>query len=159
LSYCIIYRGNSMYHNLINLGKLLLLFCVSLILVSGCSYATSDEYDENRVNTILYNIKQAFNNHDIDGLMIYFHHDYLHNGQSKLQIEQVWLDRMAQYLLIDFQNIDIDVHGDAALVTFTMVLQTQHETVNYDEPDSHGDLSFFEYIDSDWYVYGNQHYK
>jgi len=141
--------------------KLLYLAVLAVILVlvtTGCQHSTHLNYAETRINDILYNIRQAFNNHDIDALMTYFHYDYLHDGYNKWEIEQVWLDRMAEYLLIDFQNVQIDVYRDEAVVSFTMKLQNQTEAVYYTEPAAHGDLSFFYHNNYDWYVYGNRHY-
>lgn len=133
-----------------------LFLCVSAMLTIGCRSTTSDNYDETRINAIMYNVKKAFNDHDIDVLMQYIHFDYLHNGQSRWEIRELWLDRMSEYVLVDFQSINIDVHNDTAVVSFTMKLQKPDETVYSDEPNAHGDLSYFIYENSDWYVYGNQ---
>lgn len=131
---------------------------VLVILSAGCKRTTSPYYDEDRIDHILYNLKRAFNDHDIDAFMQYFHYDYLHKGQSRWLIEQVWLNRMGEYLLIDFQDIEIEVDGDEAIVYFTMKLQNQQETVYTLEPEANGDISYFFYDGYDWRIYGNQRY-
>jgi len=88
--------------------------------------------------------------------MNYFHTDYLHKGQTRWMMREVWLDRMAEYLLIDFQNISISVQNSNAVVTFTMKLQKENQTVFSDEPAAHGDISYFIYDNYDWSVYGDQ---
>ncbi len=132
-----------------------IVFVINMLII-GCKSPTSDNYDETRINAIMYNIEKAYNDHDIDTLMQYIHIDYLHNGQSRWEIRELWLDRMNEYLVVDFQSINIDVHNDRATVSFTMKLQNPDETVYSDEPNTHGDLSYFIYDNSDWYVYGNQ---
>ncbi len=140
------------------LNRFSMLMCIlTCFLLLSCKDTTSASYDESRINEIMYNVENAFNNHDIDALMLNFSSEYLHNGQAKWEIEEVWLNRMGQYLLIDFQNIEIDVHDDEAMVSFRMKLTNATETVYIDEPATHGDLSYFFYNNSDWVVYGNQH--
>jgi hypothetical protein len=138
---------------------ILLGILIILTLLCGCKDTTAVEYDKTRINNILYNIERAFNDHDIDALMSYYHVDFLHKGQSRWAIREVWLNRMGEYLLIDFQNISISVHDDNAVVSFTMKLIKQNETVFSDEPDAHGDASYFFYDNYDWRVYGNQLYS
>lgn len=130
-----------------------------MILSIGCNKITSPSYDEDRINNILYDMKQAFNNHDIDAFMQYFHYDYLHEGQNRWLMRQIWLGRMGEYLLLDFQDVEIEVYNDEAIVYFTLKLQNQTETVYTDEPAASGDLSYFRYVSYDWYLYGNQLYK
>jgi len=137
--------------------RLLVLVCVlSGFMFFSCQDTTSSSYDETRLNEIMYNIKSAFNDHDIDALMQYYDSAYLHDGQSKWEIREVWLDRMAQYLLIDFQSIEVDVQNDRAMVIFRMKLTNATSVVYSDEPQTNGDLSYFSYDNSDWKVFGNQ---
>lgn len=134
-------------------------FIIALMMLSiGCNKTTSPYYDEDRINSILYNMKQAFNDHDIEAFMQYFHYDYLHEGQNRWLMRQIWLDRMGEYLLLDFQNVEIEVYNNEAIVYFTLKLQNQSETVYTVEPAASGDLSYFIYNSYDWYIYGNQHY-
>jgi hypothetical protein len=128
----------------------------AVFLLTGCPHATSADYDESRINSILYDVETAFNNHDIDALMLPFYYNYLHNGMVLWEVREVWLDRMSTYQLMDLQNINITVVDDKATVTFTMKLQNSTETIYTEEPASNGDLSYFFYDGSDWYVCGNQ---
>jgi hypothetical protein len=129
---------------------------VCLFLLTACPHATNLNYDEHRINSILYDVNKAFNDHDIDALMIPFHQNYLHSGMALWEVRELWLDRMARYQLMDLQNVNITVNNDKAIVTFTMKLQSSTETVYTDEPATHGDLSYFWNDGNDWYVYGNQ---
>jgi hypothetical protein len=148
-----------MTKNRANIHALLLIIFVlpvCLFLLTGCPHATDPSYDEHRINTILYDVKKAFNDHDIDALMLPFSSAYLHSGIALWEVREVWLDRMSSYLLMDLQNINITVDDDKATVSFTMKLQNPTETVYTEEPTTHGDLSYFRYDGSDWQVYGNQ---
>ena len=131
---------------------------LALIMLSlGCSRTTSPHFSEERINNILYNMKKAYNDFDIDTFMQYFHYDYLHNGFNRWMIEQLWLNRMGEYQSIDFQNIIIEVDYNRAIVYFTMQLQNQYETVYTVEPQANGDISYFVFDNYDWRVFGNQH--
>ena len=132
---------------------LCLLLCFMLF---SCKKTTSTNYDETRITEIMYNMESAFNNHDIDALMAFFSNSYLHKGQSRMVIREVWLDRMATYLLVDFENITIDQHNDEAVVSFRMKLSNSTSTIYSDEPSTHGDISYFCYDNETWKVYGNQ---
>lgn len=141
------------------ISRYAVLLALALILLSaGCNRTTSPYYDEDRINDMFYQLERAFNDHDIDAFMQYFHYDYLHKGQTRWLIEQVWQNRMGEYLLIDFQDIEIVVEGDEAIVYFTMKLQNQQETVYTLEPEANGDISYFIYDSYDWYIFGNQRY-
>lgn len=143
--------GNLRY----KMGLLMLVIWVNLVLVS-CKETTSSNYDEARINEVLYNIESAYNDHDIDALLLNFSPDFRHDGQNLWEIREMWLDRMAEFSLIDFQDIEIDIHGDLATVSFRMKLISQTQTLYSDEPATHGDLSYFVYEDSDWSILGNQ---
>jgi hypothetical protein len=138
------------------------LLCLALLIVSltltGCPPPTSSYYDESRIENIMYNIKRAFNDHDIYALMQYIHPEYLHDGMNRWEVRELWLDRMSEHLLIDFQNVQIVIDDENAYVGFTMKLINEFETTYSEEPQAHGDLSYFLYDHGDWYVYGNRHY-
>lgn len=138
-----------------NYSLILLLVIMLVFLFSGCKESSSS-YDKTRINDILYNVEIAFNDHDIDALLLNFSPDFRHNGQNLWEIREMWLDLMAEYSLIDFQDIEIDVHGNLATVGFRMKLISQTQTLYSDEPAAHGDLSYFVYEDSDWKILGNQ---
>jgi hypothetical protein len=132
----------------------ILLLCLFALL--SCHNSTSISWDESRIHTILYNIERAYNDHDIDALMNHVHFDYLHKGMPRWRVRELWLDRMSEYPLIDFLNVRINLLDDRATVSFTMKLVSPDATVYTDEPADNGDLSYFAYINSDWYVYGNR---
>jgi hypothetical protein len=135
---------------------LAVVFCLSAMLFAGCLETTSPDNDEYEINDVMYKIKDAFINHDINTLMLNIHTDYLHNGMSRWEMRELWLDRMAEFLLIDFQDIQIDIQDNKAVVSFTMKLQKANETIYSDEPDAHGDISYLIRDAGTWSVYGNQ---
>lgn len=145
-------------NSLINVCRLIMLVIIFIGMLSGCKSTSSQDYNVSRINTILYNVRRAFNEHDIDTLMSHIHLNYLHKGQSRWAIREVWLNRMSNYQIIDFLNVAIFVDGNSARVEFTMKLQNADETVYTNEPNQNGDLSFFIYDNYDWSVYGNQFY-
>jgi len=126
--------------------------------LTGCPPPTASYYDESRIENILYNIKRAFNNHDIYALMQHIHPDYLHDGMNRWEVRELWLDRMSEYLLFDFVNVQIVIDDEDAYVGFTMKVINEFETTYSDEPQAHGDLSYFLYDHGDWSVYGNRYY-
>lgn len=123
----------------------------------SCKQTTSSDYDRDRIEQILYDIRLAYERNEIDVVMTYFNEDFKHDGQRKWQIEQVWLDRRSEYPLLEFQDVSIDIRSDIAIVSFTMKLEKSGQIVYSDEPAAHGDLSYFSYLDDGWQVYGNQH--
>jgi hypothetical protein len=132
-----------------------MLILLSLMLFS-CKDKISTNFDETRITEIMYNMQSAFNNHDIDDFMSHFSSGYLHDGQGLIAIREVWLNRMAEYLLVDFLDVTVDQNEDRAVVSFRMKLANADTTIYSDEPATHGDVSYFIYENSSWQIYGNQ---
>ncbi len=128
------------------------------LLLTGCPVTTSPYYNESRIRDILNYMERAFNEHDIDAMMRYIHPEYLHDGMNRWQVRELWLDRMAEFLLLDFENVQVVIDDEDAYVSFTMKLMKEYETVYSNEPSAHGDCSYFIYDHGDWSVYGNQYY-
>ncbi len=133
------------------------LLSLLMLISASCTPPTNTSYDKEQIRQILTNIKLAYEQHDIDGIMQYYNSSFLHNGMHTWQAEELWLDRMSEYPYIDFEDITIELDVDDAVATFTMKLQNPEETVYSDEPQDNGDTSYFVYEDDKWQVFGNQH--
>jgi len=132
------------------------LIAMLVLLAGGCKQSTENEANEYEINSLYDSIRNAFAEHDIDAFLQKVHPQYLHNGMARLGLRELWLDRMAKYQLIDFQEIKIDLNEDEALVSFTLKLQSATETVYFPEPETHGDISYLLKTEQGWSIYGNQ---
>ena len=97
-------------------------------------------------------IKVSFNLGELDGIMQNYHPDFLHNTDSFTFEEIVWQERLNQYVLINFEDIEIELHDNFANVSFTMKLD---EDV-FNEPEDHGDVSHFYREFDGWKICGNE---
>jgi len=130
---------------------------IGCLLLLSCDTHDKEYYDKVRIKDILALIETEFSNRDIDALMNHYHLEFLNNGTVRWEEREIWQDRMASYLLIDFQNIDIQLDGDRATVSFQLKLMAAGHTDYYNEPAEHGDISYFIYDNGNWRIYGNQH--
>ncbi len=123
--------------------------------LSGCG-TDNKNYDRMRIEQVLYEVKRAYNMHDIDKLMFNFHYDFLHNGMYKNQVRDLWLDRMAEWQDMDYYQVEIEINGEHAVVSFRLRFESPGDIQFYNEPQDNGDLSYFYYAYGDWRIYGNQ---
>ena len=146
-------------HKNLSLLKIFIFASVLCLLVIGCKQTTSSSYDKDQINQILYNVRLAYEQNDIDGVMQYYHTSFLHNGQSLWQIREVWQNRRSEYPLLEMQNVSIKIEADEAVVSFTMKLIKPGQIVYSNEPADNGDLSYYLYDNEKWQIWGNQQSK
>ena len=114
------------------------------VLMFSCDVSSPKEADKTEILDILDSIKDSFNQVDMPGIMQNYHPDFWHNTDSYAFEEIVWQDRLAQYYLIDFSEITIDLQGGFATANFIMTLyDDKGGSVVSQEPDDHGDISYF----------------
>lgn len=131
------------------------LLCVAMI-TSSCNWMDPDNSSRTEIREILYNLERNYNWGDITSFMDKHHPDYLHKGRYRWQARELWLDRMAQYSLINISVIYIDIAGDYATVNMTINLMSAEGDQTLHEPANSGDISYFYYDDTKWSIYGNQ---
>lgn len=130
-----------------------------MLMLCSCESSDSDTIAQREIRDILYDVSSDFNLHIMDGIMEHLHIDYLHNGMNSYNFNMLWLDRMAEYSLLEIEVLYIDLNGDTAIVhsnnKFTSSTGT-HEIQIFKEPDDSGDISYFRRENGVWYIYGNQ---
>jgi hypothetical protein len=122
------------------------------VLLFSCDVSSPEDADKAEILDILDAIKVSFNQFDLDGIMENYHPDFLHNTDNYIFEENVWQERIAQYYLIDFLDIEIELHYNFATVSFTMKLD---EDI-FNEPEDHGDVSYFYREFEGWKICGNE---
>ena len=139
----------------------LLFFVIIVGLCASCVSKTKDEkIQKSLIRDTLLEIERAFNNKDLDGIMKYYHPDFLHNGAILLDQKWEWQSRFNAYTLIEFDIRDIQINNDEAIVWMTInyydrVNSTPALTVI--EPETIGDLSYFYHTTRQWTILGNQY--
>ena len=136
---------------------LYLIFGILLMLALGsCESNDSDTIAQREIRDILYDISMEFNLKNISGIMEHLHIKYLHNGMTSYNFNALWLDRMAQYSLLEIEVLYIDLDDDYAVVHSKNKFTSHSETVTLNEPEDSGDISYFKRENGVWYIYGNQ---
>ena len=135
-----------------------LLIIPILLLIASCGISSPELADERQIRDILYEISQDYNWGDIDGIMAHASIDYRHDGMQRMQLRQLWLDRMGRYPLMEIREVTVSFDGVYAIAGFKMSLISSEESVVSREPEDHGDLSFFYYDGFEWKLHGNQEF-
>ncbi len=131
----------------------------SMLFLMACSGSTDDdEVASVLITEILDDIEELYNLHDVDGIMAYFHPDFLHYGDNRTSERYTWEIRMTLYPTMEIDDIEVEKDGLEAVASFTMTLIDGNDIEVYNEPDDHGDFSYFYKDVSDWKIYGNQQY-
>ncbi|OQC06202.1 MAG: hypothetical protein BWX76_00495 [Candidatus Cloacimonetes bacterium ADurb.Bin089] len=136
---------------------LLILFSIILLLTMlSCDSDNSEVLAKREISDILYDISMDFNLKDISGIMDHLHTEYLHNGMLGYNFNDLWLDRMAQFSLLEIEILYIELDGDKATVHSKNKFSSNSETQTLNEPEDSGDISYFRRENGVWYIYGNQ---
>ncbi len=131
--------------------RLIPILLLSVFLFS-CDVSSPEDADKAEILGVLDAIKDSFNQIDLDGIMQNYHPDFLHNTDNFTFEENVWQERINQYFLIDFLDIEIELHDNFSTVSFIMKLD---EDV-FNEPVDHGDVSYFYREFEGWKICGNE---
>ena len=129
--------------------SLLLLFCSRDI-------STPEEASVGEIENALDAIELGFNLDHIDEIMQYYEPDYLHNDDDIDDVRLDWEIRLNDYQEMEISEIDIELDGDRATVSFILKFLNNGETVQeYIEPEDNGDLSYWELEINSWKISGN----
>ncbi|MBN2461811.1 MAG: nuclear transport factor 2 family protein [Candidatus Cloacimonetes bacterium] len=132
---------------------------LSICCLLACNKVSSPgEANAAEINQLLNDLELAFNYHDLDEIMTFYHEDFLHNGNDFDAETVIWDNRLLDYLELEIDNITVDViSGEYAVASFTMTLSNQDGFVTSQEPSQeNGDLSYLQLFFSDWKIVGNQ---
>jgi ketosteroid isomerase-like protein len=138
--------------------KALILLCCLLLALLSCDTDTQDQ-DETEIRDIIYDIAHDFSWNDVEGIMAHVHPDFRHNGIYREELRDLWLQRRAQYELLDCEVTQVDVDGDYAVVHMLMTFTSNTGNLSYPEPETQGDASYFRYDLGAWLLYGNQEWS
>lgn len=126
---------------------LLMLFLISI----SCDTSSPEELDKNDILDIFDSIQLSFNIDDLDGIMQNFHQDFFHDGDFNWERDVIWVSRLADYNVLLFEDIEINLNGNYATVSFLMNL----DSITFEEPsEDNGDISYFYYDLGSWKVCG-----
>ncbi len=140
------------------LKKLLPLLLPFLLLLMSCDVSSPEDATEMQIKDILYEIGKNYNWGNVAAIMEYVSVDYRHNGMQRMQLEQLWLDRMARYPLMEIKDLRLEISSDYAVAHFTLSLVSSSQTKISQEPGENGDLSYFYHDGYSWKLHGNQEY-
>ncbi len=128
-----------------------------LLLSASCSISSPEDTDVREIRDILYEISQHHSWGEIDEMMAHTSIDYRHDGMQRMQLKQLWLDRMGRYPLMEITEVKVAFSGrDYAVASFKMSLISSDRTVVSQEPGDNGDLSYFYHDGYGWKLHGNQ---
>ena len=139
--------------------RILIICLISMMLFFSCDSSSSpDNIDENMIREILQNIALAFNYGNIEEIMIYYHPDFLHNGDDLDSEHTLWELRSIEYNELEIENVEIGfLNDDYATASFILRFIGNSGSDSWDEPsDENGDLSYFFLDFSGWMIIGNQ---
>lgn len=134
----------------------LLAVIVILFGLTSCGPEDSDSIARSEIRDILYDVSVDFNLNDIYAIMEHLSPEYLHKGMIAYHFNDLWLDRMAQFSLLEIEIGYIEISGDLAVVHSTNKFSSAYENVTLNEPDDSGDISYFRRENGVWRIYGNQ---
>jgi len=133
-----------------------LFFLAGLLLLASCNTSDPETIAQKEIRDILYDLSVDFNLSDVAGIMDHVHEDYLHKGNNDHDFNDLWLDRMAQFSLLEIEVLYIEFEGDKAVVHSNNKFSSAIETVTLHEPEDSGDISYFKRENGVWLIYGNQ---
>ena len=136
-----------------------LVLILVLLLVQSCKDTDADTIARNEIKDLLYDLSLDFNQHNIEGIMDHVHPDYLHKSMISWGFNDLWLDRMAQYSLLEIDVQFIDISNDKAIVTSTNTFTSAYETLVLNEPEDSGDIAYLIRDNGVWMLYGNQQWN
>ena len=131
------------------------LILVFIFLIACSDTSSPEDVAEAQILEILDTIIACFP-FDLEGIMQNYHPDFLHNGDDYDFEEIRWDIRINDYNEIDFTDIDIELDGDFATVSFTMTFYDNegNSFVSQEPSEENGDISDF-YRDFDgWKICG-----
>lgn len=132
---------------------------LALLLVGSCKTSDPEAVAQREIRDLMYNISVNFNLSNITPIMDYLHSEYLHKGLIAYHFNDLWLDRMAQFSLLEIEVLYIEIQGDLAVVHSNNKFSSAYETLTLHEPEDSGDISYLKRDNGVWQIYGNQQWS
>ncbi|MBN1949089.1 MAG: hypothetical protein JW784_05055 [Candidatus Cloacimonetes bacterium] len=129
-----------------------------LLLVSCSDLTEAGMNDEEQIIAVLENIRLAFNLSDEAAILAEYHPEFLHNGYSLEEEQQLWDSRLNNYVEMSYSDMSVNFSAsNFACVTFILQLLSPDGIDFWQEPSTeNGDLSYFYKSGTGWKIYGNQ---
>lgn len=139
-------------------GFILILLMAALFCLSSCDPdpTAADEYE---ISQIIYDISRDFSWGEVEGIMAHVHPDYRHKGMYSAELRQLWNNRRGLHQLLDCEVSEIEINYDRATVFMTMHFEGTGGNLDYPEPETSGDASYFIYDEGTWQLYGDQTWR
>ncbi len=126
------------------------------IFLGSCKEDSSDKIAQKEIRDILYDISVDFNLKNMYGIMEHLHTNYWHKGKISYHFNTDWLNLMAQFSLLEIEVLYIELQDSKAIVHLRKKFSSSYETMEQNDPEDNGDISYFYRDNGVWYVYGNQ---
>lgn len=126
------------------------------IALASCTTDDPNTIAQNEIRDVMYDISLDFNLGNIYGILDKVDDEYLHKGMIFWHLNQMWLDRLARFQLLEIEVLYIEIQNDLAVVHSKNTFTSSIETVVYNEPNDNGDISYFIRRNGQWLIYGNQ---
>ena len=135
-----------------------LIFLIICLLLSGClDLSTTEDVNKSMITEMLEDIRISFSLADLNNIMSYYHDDYFHNGDLYGDEAVNWESRLVEYVEMDVEDIETDINGIYAVVSFTLTFRSIEGSESWSEPsEEHGDISYLIFSNDEWKIFGNQ---
>ena len=134
----------------------LLVLILGFTILSSCKKGDPEAVSQNEIRDILYQIETNYNSGHIALIMDYVHEYYLHKGMITWNLNQLWLNRKADFPLLDIEVLFIEIQGSTAIAHIDMTFSSAFQTYVINDPADSGDISYFIRENGEWLIYGNQ---
>ncbi|MDD4308770.1 MAG: hypothetical protein PHO32_00150 [Candidatus Cloacimonetes bacterium] len=135
---------------------IILLCLLAVFGLTSCGADDSDTIANREIRDIMYDISNHFNLKNAEGIMEHLHIEYLHKGLISYHFNDLWLDRMTQFSLLEIEILYIELQENKAIVHSKNTFSSAFETQVLNEPEDSGDISYFIRDNGVWRIYGNQ---
>jgi len=128
-----------------------------LLLLCSCDLSSPEEASVGEIENAFQAIELSFNLDHIEDIMQYYNQNYLHNDDDIDDVRRDWEIRLNDFQGMEISDLDIDLDGDKATVSFILKFLNNGEIVQeYNEPDDNGDISYWELETNGWEISGNR---
>jgi len=103
-------------------------------------------------------MKTEIETEDLTGLMSLYNDNYLHDGDTKSDMQTEWTGMFAAYsdITVNYQLSDIVINGENATVTETVTIQGIYGATGETSTYHWSETAYWIKVGSEWQYYGNQ---
>jgi len=125
---------------------------------ASANYTITDPSIED-IHRLFAGLAMDFNYRNINGILSIMHNEYMHNGFVLWHLNQVILDRMELYDVLEIEVLNINIDGEYAVVTTRDRYCSETEDVTFNEPGDGGYFCYLYRVDGACKIYGNQSWQ